>query len=234
MSHVGIGLTESVVWETWWGWSYSQGQRILKLLINAFQLICFCTCSDSSLDDCGELKGWITHWFLPILLSCFSFRESSREDFSSSSTPTGLFAAPVDSRGACEIPCNRAVLFAFGNVSSALWHSHLWWVQKGFGLEVKYAPSTEVIAIWTGSSYFPSMVCLGENVQLVFYHSIITPGDANERPTRAYSSCSSSSEPYIQHDIKTMDIAKSQRQPRLFQIYVNCCLHGENINFHPF
>lgn len=87
MSHVGIGLTESVVWATCWGWSHGQGQRILKLLINAFQLICFCTCSDSSLDDCGELGGWISHWFLHILLSCFSFRESSREDLSSSSPP---------------------------------------------------------------------------------------------------------------------------------------------------
>jgi len=35
----------------------AKGQLILKLLINAFQLIFLCTCSDSGLDDFGELRG---------------------------------------------------------------------------------------------------------------------------------------------------------------------------------
>lgn len=78
------------------------------------------------------------------------------------------------------------------------------------------------------------MVCLGDNVQLVFYDSMITPGDADDGLPELTAAAPSTSEPYIQYDIKTMDIAQSQRQLRLFQTHVNCHLHGENINFCPF
>lgn len=146
----------------------------------------------------------------------------------------GLFAAPADSRGTCAIPCNRVKkLFASGSVSSLLQHSQLLMGSERFpGL--RPCLHQEVTAIWIGSWYFPSMVCLGDNVQLVFYDSMITPGDADDGLPELTAAAPSTSEPYIQYDIKTMDIAQSQRQLRLFQTHVNCHLHGENINFCPF
>lgn len=166
MSHVGIGLIESVVRETCWGWAHSQGSAYSSIINKHFPV-------NLPLHMQWFRPGWlwgaqkVNHTLIPCFLYRFSFNDESSWDGGSPPSPlTGLVHGPVDGRGTSATDFNRVgklttciftYFFSFVTLSPLAGSERFLSLRPNL-YQVKKSSLSE---LGLGSS--PACVCLGDN-----------------------------------------------------------------------